>query len=39
MTKRLNKTIDEKVPEQYRDAARSLLDLLKKGNPPPPKSP
>jgi len=39
MTERLNKTIDEKVPEQYRDAARSLLDLLKKGNQQPPKSP
>ena len=39
MTERLNKTIDEKVPEQYRDAARSLLDMLKKGNPQPPKSP
>ena len=23
-------SIDEEVPEQYRDAARSLLDLLKK---------
>ena len=30
MTKKLDKAIDEEVPEQYRDAARSLLDLLKK---------
>jgi hypothetical protein len=32
---KLDKTIDEKVPEEYRDAARSLLDLL--GNKPEPK--
>ena len=25
------RAIDEKVPEQYRDAARSLLDLLNEG--------
>lgn len=31
MTERLDKAIDEKVPEQYRDAARSLLDMLRKG--------
>ncbi len=36
--KRLDKAIDEKVPEQYRDAARSLLEMLNKGkqSPPPP---
>ena len=40
--KRLDKAIDEKVPEQYRDAARSLLEMLNKGKqsqPPPPTSP
>lgn len=39
--KRLDKAIDEKVPEQYRDAARSLLEMLNKGkqSPPPPASP
>ena len=35
--KRLDKAIDEKVPEQYRDAARSLLEMLNKNKPP--KSP
>jgi len=30
MKKRLDKAIDEKVPEQYRDAARSLLEMLNK---------
>lgn len=28
---KVDKAIDEKVPEQYRDAARSLLDMLGKG--------
>jgi len=40
--KKLDKAIDEKVPEQYRDAARSLLEMLNKGKhspPPPPGSP
>ena len=39
--KKLDKAIDEKVPEQYRDAARSLLEMLNKGkqSPPPPTSP
>jgi AsmA protein len=31
MKERLDSVIDEKVPEQYRDTARSLLDLLKQG--------
>jgi hypothetical protein len=30
--KRLDKAIDEKVPDQYKDAAHSLLDMLNKGN-------
>ncbi len=30
MTKRLDSAIDEKVPEQYRDAAHSLLDMFRK---------
>jgi uncharacterized protein involved in outer membrane biogenesis len=30
MKHRLDKAIDEKVPEQYRDAARSLLEMLNK---------
>ena len=29
---KLDKAIDEKVPEQYRDAARSLLEMLNKGS-------
>ncbi len=36
---RLDRAIDEKVPEQYRDAARSLLEMLNKGKQQPPKSP
>jgi hypothetical protein len=28
---KVDQTIDEKVPEEYRDAARSLLDLLRQG--------
>jgi hypothetical protein len=40
---KLDKAIDEKVPEQYRDAARSLLEMLNKGShkgdQPQPKSP
>ena len=42
MKKRLDKTIDEKVPEQYRDAARSLLEMLNKNKQPksaPPPGP
>ncbi len=35
---RLDKAIDEKVPEQYRDAAKSLLEMLNKGKQQP-KSP
>jgi uncharacterized protein involved in outer membrane biogenesis len=38
--KKLDRAIDEKVPEQYRDAARSLLEMLNKGKQsPPPQSP
>jgi AsmA protein len=43
---RVDKTIEEKVPEQYRDTARSLLDMLRQGGSPgtqqppaPPESP
>ena len=39
MRERLDKAIDEKVPPQYRDAARSLLEMLNKGNHQQPKSP
>jgi hypothetical protein len=42
MKKRLDKAIDEKVPEQYRDAARSLLEMLNKNKQPksaPPPGP
>jgi hypothetical protein len=43
MKEKLDQAIDEKVPEQYRDAARSLLEMLNKGGekqqPPPPTSP
>jgi AsmA protein len=31
MKKKLDQAIDEKVPAEYRDAARSLLELLNKG--------
>jgi len=34
MKKRLDKAIDEKVPEQYRDAAKSLLEMLNKNKAP-----
>jgi AsmA protein len=36
---KLDKAIDEKVPEQYRDAARSLLEMLNKGNQQKQKTP
>jgi len=38
---RLDRAVDEQVPEEYRDTARSLLDLLRSGGnqPPPKKSP
>lgn len=43
MKAKLDQAIDEKVPEQYRDAARSLLEMLNKGaqqpQTPPPKAP
>ena len=39
MKKKLDKAIDEKVPAEYRDAARSLLEMLNKGNHSKPKSP
>jgi uncharacterized protein involved in outer membrane biogenesis len=38
LTKRIDRAVDEQVPEEYRDTARSLLDLLRSGgNQPPPK--